>query len=110
MPTEVCSVSTSPVYPDQLVRVRLQQKPPEHVLHAAANVALRDPPQPGIHAQGLPPSHVIQGSIKLGAIANLLLDLDASRKQCHPSSKALRLPHVARSLLRNICTAWFALG
>lgn len=69
----------SPVGPDKLVGVGLQQQPPQHVLHAAADVTLRDAPQPGIHAERLTACHVLQQGIKLRAVADPLLHLGARR-------------------------------
>lgn len=67
----------TPVCPDQLVGVRLQKKAPKRVLHAGSDVALGDAPDPGVHDQRLPTRHVVQQSIKLGAVADPLPHLEA---------------------------------
>lgn len=71
----------SPVGPHELVSMGLQEKPSQHVLHAAANVALGDAPQPGVHAQGLTACHVVQEGIELRAVPDPLLDLGARGTQ-----------------------------
>lgn len=85
----------SPVGPHELVGVGLQEQPPQHVLHAAANVALGDAPQPGVHAQGLAARHVVQEGIELRAVADPLLDLGARGTQrglAHGQVSARRCP------------------
>lgn len=85
----------SPVGPHKLVSVGLQEQPSQHVLHAAANVALGDAPQPGVHAQGLAACHVVQEGIELRAVADPLLDLGARGTQrglAHRQVSARRCP------------------
>lgn len=53
----------------------LQQQRPQDVLHTGRHVLLRYSSEAGIHAQSLSSCHVIQHSIKLGAVANALLHL-----------------------------------
>lgn len=77
----------SPVGPDELVRVGLQEQPPQHVLHAAADVALGDAPQPGVHAEGLTARHVLQEGIKLRAVPDPLLDLGGEERKPRGSAR-----------------------
>lgn len=55
--------------------MRLQEQPPQHVLHAAADVALGDAAQPRVHAQRLAPRHVLQEGVELRAVPDPLLHL-----------------------------------
>lgn len=71
----------SPVGPHELVGMGLQEQPSQHVLHAAADVALGDAPQPGVHAQRLTARHVVQEGVELRAVADPLLDLEARGTQ-----------------------------
>lgn len=81
----------SPVGPDEFVRVGLQEQPPQHVLHAAADVALGDAPQPGVHAEGLAARHVLQEGIELRAVPDPLLDLGGGREEAKGVSSAAGL-------------------
>lgn len=58
----------------------LQQQRPQDVLHTGRHVLLRYSSEAGIHAQSLSSCHVIQHSIKLGAVANALLHLQSKDK------------------------------
>lgn len=58
----------------------LQQQRPQDVLHTGRHVLLRYSSEAGIHAQSLSSCHVIQHSIKLGAVPNALLHLQSKDK------------------------------
>lgn len=62
--------------------MRLQEQTPQRVLHARANVALGDAPEPGEHDQCLPACQVVQQGIELGTVADSLphLGLEHSRE------------------------------
>lgn len=71
----------APVRPDQLVGVWLQQQAPQSVLHTGPDVALRDAPEPSVHDQHLPASHVVQQGIKLWAVADPLPHLGSEHSR-----------------------------
>lgn len=58
----------------------LQQQRPQDVLHTGRHILLRYSSEAGIHAQSFSSCHVIQHSIKLGAVANALLHLQSKDK------------------------------
>lgn len=106
----VCLRPCSPVGPDELVRVGLQEQPPQHVLHAAADVALGDAPQPGVHAEGLAARHVLQEGIELRAVPNPLLDLQGGERKPRGSARqqvcTARCPGTPRGSLCTSARLW----
>lgn len=77
-----------PVAADQFISMRLQQQRPEDILHTARHILLWYSSEPGIHTQSFSSCHVVQHSIKLGAVTNALLHLQ-SRDKCPLSNSGL---------------------
>ncbi len=48
-----------PVAADEFVSVRFEQQRAQDIFYTGYDIFLWDAPQPGIHAQGFPPCHVI---------------------------------------------------
>lgn len=91
----------APVCPDQLVGMRLQEQAPKRVLYAGTDVALGDAPEPGVHDQRLPARHVVQQSIKLGAVADPLPHLELEH-----SPEGRRSEEASPAFSQWICPGW----
>ena len=86
-PNTKSSHHNSPVYSSLLRSMFLQHKSLYKALNNTWDLGVFNTPQSGIHVQCFFSRHLINKGIKLGTVAEILLNLDEKKKDSHKKRK-----------------------